>query len=269
MSMTLDSKLEKLKDILSSMNSVLVAYSGGVDSALLAKVAFETLGEKSLAVTASSETYPERELEEAIATAKAIGISHNVFHSEELSDPNFKMNPKDRCYYCKAELFAKLTEIQKKNGLKFIVDGANLDDLNDYRPGHKAKEEFGVRSPLQEAGMTKEDIRLLSKQLGLPTWNKPSLACLSSRLPYGEEITIEKLKVIDLAENALRKLGFKELRVRYHQKIARIEVPRKDFAKLSDAVIDQIVTQLKALGFTYVTLDLQGLRSGSMNEVLK
>lgn len=269
MGMTLDAKYAKLKDILSSMNSVLVAYSGGVDSALLAKVAFETLGAKSLAVTASSETYPERELKEAIATAKAIGISHSVFHSNELLDPNFKKNPKDRCYYCKSELFAKLTEIQEKNGLNFIVDGANIDDLKDFRPGHRAKEEFSVRSPLQEAGMTKEDIRLLSKELGLPTWNKPSLACLSSRLPYGEEITLEKLRVIDLAENALQKLGFNELRVRYHKEIARIELPRQDFTKLSDEMIDQIVNQLKDLGFTYVTLDLQGLRSGSMNEVLK
>lgn len=269
MSMTLDAKYAKLKEILSSMDSVLVAYSGGVDSALLAKVAFEALGKKSLAVTASSETYPERELKEAVETAKAIGISHSVFQSKELLDPNFKKNPKDRCYYCKSELFAKLTEIQKKNGFNFIVDGANIDDLKDFRPGHRAKQEFGVRSPLQEAGMTKEEIRILSKELGLPTWNKPSLACLSSRLPYGEEITLEKLRVIDLAENTLQKLGFNDLRVRYHKDIARIELPRHDFAKLSDEMIDQIVNQLKELGFTYVTLDLQGLRSGSMNEVLK
>lgn len=269
MSTVLDSKLTKLQDILKSMGSVLVAYSGGVDSSFLAKVAFETLGEKSMAVTATSETYPECELDEAITTAKTIGINHLVIHSDELTDPNFKKNPQDRCYYCKSELFIKLTTLKTEKGFSLVVDGANLDDLQDYRPGHRAKEEQGVRSPLQEAGMTKEDIRFLSKELGLPTWNKPSLACLSSRLPYGEEITVEKLKIIDQAESVLRKLGFKELRVRYHQEIARVELPRQDFAKLTDTVINEIVTRLKGLGFTYVTLDLQGLRSGSMNEVLK
>lgn len=269
MSTVLDSKITKLQDILKSMGSVLVAYSGGVDSSFLAKVAFETLGEKSMAVTATSETYPERELDEAMITAKTIGINHLVIHSDELTDPNFKKNPQDRCYYCKSELFIKLTTLKTEKGFSLVVDGANLDDLQDYRPGHRAKEEQGVRSPLQEAGMTKEDIRFLSKELGLPTWNKPSLACLSSRLPYGEEITVEKLKIIDQAETVLRKLGFKELRVRYHQEIARVELPRQDFGKLTDTVINEIVTRLKGLGFTYVTLDLQGLRSGSMNEVLK
>lgn len=265
----LNLKLVKLKDILLSLDSVIVAYSGGVDSSFLAKVAFDTLGEKSLAVTATSETYPERELDEAVATAKTIGINHLVICSDELTDPNFRKNPQDRCYYCKSELFSKLMALRWSKGLGFVIDGANLDDLQDYRPGSRAKEEKGVRSPLQEAGMTKEDIRLLSKELGLPTWNKPSLACLSSRLPYGEEITVEKLKIIDQAETALRELGFTELRVRYHQDIARIELPRQEFAKLTESVIDQIVSRLKGLGFTYVTLDLQGLRSGSMNEVLK
>lgn len=269
MNTTLDLKLNKLKAILTGMGSVLVAYSGGVDSSLLAKVAFDTLGEKSLAVTATSETYPERELDEAVATAKTIGINHLMIHSNELTDPNFRKNPQDRCYYCKSELFSKLTAIRLEKGFDLVADGANMDDLQDYRPGRRAKEEQDVRSPLQEAGMTKEDIRLLSKELGLLTWNKPSLACLSSRLPYGEEITLEKLKVIDRAENVLRELGFKELRVRYHQEIARVELPRGDFAKLTDALIDEIVTRLKELGFTYVTLDLQGLRSGSMNEILK
>ncbi|AHF06356.1 ATP-dependent sacrificial sulfur transferase LarE [Desulfitobacterium metallireducens] len=267
--MTLDLKLTKLKNILKDMGSVLIAYSGGVDSSFLAKVAFDMLGEKSLAVTATSETYPECELDEAITTAKTIGINHLVIHSNELTDPNFRKNPQDRCYYCKSTLFLKLKAIQVEQGISIVVDGANLDDLQDYRPGHRAKEEQGVRSPLQEVGMTKEDIRLLSKELGLSTWNKPSLACLSSRIPYGEEITVKKLKMIDQAETVLRQLGFKERRVRYHQEIARVELPRQDFAKLTDAVIEEIVTRLKGLGFTYVTLDLQGLRSGSMNEVLK
>lgn len=265
----LNLKLAKLKDILVNLESVLVAYSGGVDSSFLAKVVFDTLGEKSLAVTANSETYPERELDEAITTAKMIGIKHLVIHSDELTDPNFRKNPQDRCYYCKSELFSKLMALRLEKGFSFVVDGANMDDLQDYRPGSRAKEEQGVRSPLQEAGMTKEDIRLLSKEFGLPTWNKPSLACLSSRLPYGEEITVEKLRIIDQAETALRELGFKELRVRYHQEIARIELPHHDFAKLTESIMDQVVSRLKELGFTYVTLDLQGLRSGSMNEVLK
>lgn len=269
MSNDLDLKLAKLKEILLDLESVLVAYSGGVDSSFLAKVAFDTLGEKSLAVTATSETYPERELEEAIMTVKTIGINHLVIHSDELTDPNFRKNPQDRCYYCKSELFSKLTALRSEKGFGFVIDGANRDDLQDYRPGSKAKEEQGVRSPLQEAGMTKEDIRILSKEFDLPTWNKPSLACLSSRLPYGEEITVEKLNIIDHAETVLREFGFKELRVRYHQKIARIELPRQDFVKLTETVIDEIVSRLKGLGFTYVTLDLQGLRSGSMNEVLK
>jgi uncharacterized protein len=263
----LEDKLEALKDTLRSLESVVIAFSGGVDSTLLAKIAFDVLGDKALAVTARSETYTKSELEDAIKLAKKIGIKHEVIVSEELDIPEFSHNPANRCYYCKKELLKKLKEIAEAHDYKYIIEGANFDDTDDYRPGMRAVEEMGVRSPLKEVKLTKAEIRELSKQFGLPTWDKPSAACLASRFPYGTEITREKLNIIGNAEAFLKCFGIRQLRVRHHDQIARIEVAEKDMEILLQNR-EQIVSKLKELGFTYVTMDLQGYRRGSMNEIL-
>ena len=263
----LEEKLDSLKEILKSLESVVIAYSGGVDSTFLSKVAFDVLGDNALAVTARSETYPRSEFEEAMKLAGSIEIRHETTLSEELDIPEFSDNPVNRCYYCKKELFTKLKEIAKKRGLKHVVDGSNFDDLDDHRPGMQAADELGVRSPLEEAKLTKADIRELSKRLGLPTWDKPSFACLSSRFPYGNRITREKLTAVGEAEIFLRNLGIRQLRVRHHDQIARIEVAEDDMEALLQNR-EQIVEKLKELGYTYVAMDLQGYRTGSMNEVL-
>jgi len=263
----LDNKLDKLKDILKSLDSVVIAFSGGVDSTLLSKVAYEVLGDKSLAVTAKSETYTKSELEDAIELAKKIGIKHEVIETSELDIPEFSHNPVDRCYYCKKELLTKLKEFAKSNGFKNVVDGANVDDVGDYRPGMRAVAELNVRSPLKEAQLTKAEIRELSKHYGLPSWDKPSAACLASRFPYGTEITAERLDTVGDAEAFIKSFGIIQLRVRYHDQIARIEVSEKDMENLLKNR-DQIVKKLKEFGFNYVTMDLQGYRTGSMNEVL-
>jgi len=263
----IENKLENLKEIIKSLESVVIAFSGGVDSTLLTKVAFDILGDKAIAVTARSETYTKSELEDAIELAKKIGIKHEVIVSEELDIPEFSHNPANRCYYCKKELLKKLKEIAETYGFKNVIEGANFDDADDYRPGMMAVEEMGVRSPLKEAKLTKSEIRDLSKRFGLPTWDKPSAACLASRFPYGTEITREKLNIIGNAEAFLKCFGIRQLRVRHHDQIARIEVTEKDM----DILIQnrqQIVNKLKELGFKYVTMDLQGYRTGSMNEVL-
>lgn len=260
-------KLEKLKSIIKNTDGAVVAFSGGVDSTFLLKVASEVLGDNTIAVTANSETYPKRELEEAKLFAKTQGIRHIIIETLELEIAGFADNPPDRCFYCKHELFSKLTDIAKNNDIKYVFDGSNYDDRNDHRPGMRAAKQLGVVSPLKEAQMTKEDIRELSKEFGLSTWNKPSFACLSSRFPYGTKITPDKLVVIGEAEDFIRDLGFQELRVRHHDTIARIEVGKADLGRIA-AFADQITDKLKSLGFLYVTLELSGYKTGSMNYTL-
>ncbi|KRQ87161.1 Argininosuccinate synthase [Caloramator mitchellensis] len=265
--MTLEQKFEKLKNILSELGSVAVAYSGGVDSTFLLKVAHDVLGENVIAVTATSSTYPEREFNEAKKYAEQFGVKHIVIVSEELEIEGFSKNPIDRCYYCKRELFSKIYDVAKEYGIKYVADGSNFDDLNDYRPGMKAAKELNVVSPIKEAQLTKEDIRELSRRMNLPTWNKPSFACLSSRFPYGHEITEEKLKMVEKAEQILLDLGFKQVRVRHHGEIARIEVAAQERERFFNVeILDFVGDKFKEIGFTYVTLDVHGYRTGSMNE---
>ncbi|MBB6216305.1 uncharacterized protein HNQ80_002404 [Anaerosolibacter carboniphilus] len=262
-------KLIKLKEFLRNLKSAVIAFSGGVDSTFLLKVAHEVLGDQVIAVTARSSTYPERELNEAKQYAKDMGVKHIVIVSEELEIEGFSKNPTNRCYFCKHELFSKVRDVANEHHMLHVLDGSNYDDLGDFRPGMHAAKELHVVSPLREMGLTKDDIRVLSKDMELPTWNKPAFACLSSRFPYGQEITPEKLKMVDLAEQYLLDLGFRQIRVRHHDQIARIEVASTEREKFFDIkVMDQIGTKLKEIGFTYVTLDILGYRTGSMNEVL-
>lgn len=260
-------KLENLKSIIKNTGGAVVAFSGGVDSTFLLKVAHDILGDKVLAVTANSETYPKRELEAAKDFALSLGIKHIVIETLELEIEGFADNPPDRCYYCKHELFSKLTEIARVNGIEYVFDGSNYDDRNDHRPGMRAAKQLGVVSPLKQAELTKDDIREISKEFGLSTWNKPSFACLSSRFPYGTKITPEKLVVIGEAEDFIRDLGFQELRVRHHDNIARIEIGKADLERIIPFA-DKIVEKVKSLGFLYVTLDLAGFKTGSMNYTL-
>jgi uncharacterized protein len=240
-----------------------------VDSTLLLKVAKDVLENEVLAVTASSTVYPSEEIKQAKTLAQSFKARHEIIKTRELTNPKFVSNPEDRCYWCKKELFAELTSIASENNLNCVVDGSNFDDLDDFRPGMKAARESGVRSPLQEVMLTKADIRSMSKRMGLPTWSKPSLACLASRLPYGTRITKDRLIRIDRAERFLKDLGFTHVRVRHHDTIARIEVPEVDIARLvSDKSRSQILSHFKALGYTYVTVDLEGYRTGSLNEAL-
>lgn len=267
---TSEIKLNHLKDFLFSLKAVCIAYSGGVDSTFLLKVAKNVLNDNILAITATSPTYPEHELKEAIALAQEIGVRHLIISSNELDIPGFSENNPSRCYYCKNDLFQKLKEEAEKYGISNIADGSNCDDKKDFRPGRKAAEELGILSPLIVAGLTKKDIRYLSRQLDLPTWNKPSLACLSSRIPYYETITEEKLNRIEKAEAFLRELGFTQFRVRHHDGLARIELITEEMSLLiSNELRSSIYNVLKKLGFNYVTVDLLGYRSGSLNEVVK
>ena len=261
------SKVKSLKNILRTMKRILIAYSGGVDSTFLLKVAVDALGRDNvLAVTAKSETYTSSELKDAIKNARRIGARHVIISTHELKNPNFRKNPINRCYYCKSELFGRLKKIAKKENIRFVIDASNVDDLKDYRPGAKAKKELGVRSPLQEAGLTKNEIRQFSKRLGLLTWDKPAMACLASRVQYGQNIEQGILKRIEQAEDYLRLFGFRQVRVRCHKDIARIELLPIDIKRLNKSSIrGKITKRLKALGFLYITLDLEGYRTGSLN----
>lgn len=270
MNQKLHSKYLELQFILHKLESAVIGYSGGVDSTLLLKVAIDTLGDNALAVIGKSVTYPVREYEEAERFANSIGANYEVVYTEETDNIKFKENPPDRCYYCKTELFTKLTEIAAARNIKWIADGTNADDLGDFRPGLRAVREKNVRSPLLEAGFTKQDVRELSKSLNLPTWDKQSFACLSSRFPYGTAIDREKLKKIDAAETLIHDLGFKFFRVRHHdENTVRIEVGKDEIEKFLDKYFrENFVAEIKKLGFKYITLDLEGYRTGSMNEVL-
>ena len=261
-------RLTKLNFILRKLRSIVIAYSGGLDSTFLLKAAIDTLGKENvLAVTACSETYPKSEYEEAKRLAKITGARLLVIRTKELESKRFRSNPVNRCYYCKKELFGKLNDIRKRRGMAYVVDGTNYDDLKDIRHGMKAAKEIGVRHPLLEARLTKKDIRKYSKRLKLPTYDKPSFACLASRIPFYSSITKRDLERIGKAEDYLRRLGFRQVRVRLHKDIARIEIYRRDFRRiLQPAVNAGIIKRLKKLGFKYVTLDLEGYRTGSMHE---
>lgn len=268
--MTLKDKHESLQTILKELGRVVVAYSGGVDSSYLLKAAVDTLGEENvLACISIGPSEPGNMCEKARKTAQDIGAELVVVESGELDDPHFKANNADRCFHCKSHLCRTLLDLAKQRGFPHVIFGTNFDDLDDFRPGNKATKVFGIRSPLAEAGLTKNDIRELSRQAGLPTANQPASPCLASRIPYGLEVTQQRLRQVDQAENVLRSLGFVEFRVRHHDKIARIEVRPADVPKLAaEPVRSQVVAQLKSLGFQFITLDLQGFRSGSLNELL-
>ena len=261
-------KAHALRARLAGFGSVVVAYSGGVDSAYLAYVATRTLGDRAVAVTADSPSYPEHHRQLALQIARDFGLRHEMIQTRELDRPEYRANPSNRCYYCKHELYTHLSRLASERGA-VIVDGNNADDRGDYRPGRQAAREFGVRSPLDEVDLTKNEIRTLSKRAGLPTWDEPASACLSSRIPYHHEVTGEKLRAIERAEDSLRRLGFRVFRVRHHDDVARIELSRAEMARaLDEETAAAIVRELKAIGYRFVSLDLQGYRTGSLNEGL-
>lgn len=263
-------KYELLKSALLSYGSIVVAFSGGVDSTFLLKVAHDLLGDRAVAVTAAPVFVPRREQNEALSFCSEQKIRQIIIPAEQLNIDSIRHNPPDRCYHCKREIFGKILEVAAQNGISTVAEGSNLDDTGDYRPGMRAVHELGIVSPLLEAGLTKAEIRQLSQELGLPTWNKPSFACLASRFVYGEAITDKRLSMVDQAEQTLLDLGFRQFRVRIHGDLARIEILPEEFARMMKAEIrDQITRDLKEYGFSYVTLDLTGYRTGSMNEVLK
>lgn len=266
----MERKWEHLKAQLSEMRLAVLAFSGGVDSSLLLRAAAEVMGPHLIAVTAVSETYPAGELHAAKEFVRSLGVTHRIIPTQELASDVFVQNTPDRCYYCKKELFEKLRTLADTEGITYIIEGSNTDDLRDHRPGRKAAQEYSVRSPLIEAELSKSEVRELARCMGLPVWDKPSLACLSSRIPYGTTITVDILRTIQAAEDHLRAHGFSQVRVRHYGATARIEVDRNDFRRLlSPDVVESVVRVLKELGYTYVCLDLEGYRTGSLNEGMK
>ena len=263
-------KSAALIHVLENLPGLIVAYSGGVDSAYLAWASTQVLGPRALCVTADSSSYPERHREMASRIAREFNLNHEEIRTDEMSPPEYRANPANRCYFCKHELYTKLTAIARARRIPVIVDGSNADDRGDYRPGRQAAREFGVRSPLDEVDLTKDEIRFLSRQAGLPTWDEPASACLSSRIPYFSEVTDEKLRMIERAEDVLRGLGFRVCRVRHHETIARLEIAREEMHRaLEPDIADAIDRELRAIGYQHVTLDLRGYRLGSLNDALR
>lgn len=267
--MNLNTKEERLREIFRELDSVIVAYSGGVDSSYVAYVANAELGPRAVCITGQSASLPEYQRAEIDSVVQKFGFQHEVIHTEELENPGYRANNPDRCFFCKDELYTKLESVARTRGIKSIVDGSTVDDLGDYRPGRRAASQHAVRSPLIEAGLTKSEVRELSRRATLPTWDKPASPCLSSRIAYGTTVTIERLSKVDRGEEILREFGFREFRVRHHDQLVRIEIAPEEMDRvLRKDLIDELARRFRELGFKYVTLDLEGFRSGSMNEVL-